>query len=114
MITGVHAMFCSPQDEDLRIFFRDKLGLPSVDLGQGWLIFPVEGEVGFHPAANVKDDISLYCDDIEVTVDELKSRGVEFTQEVEDWGFGVGTYIAAPGQLAIQLCQPRCSVGATN
>jgi hypothetical protein len=107
MITGVHAMFCSPQAEELRIFLRDKLDLPSVHLGAGWLIFPVEGEVGFHPADEVNHDISLCCDDIDATVEDLKARGVEFTQDVEDWGYGVGTYIAAPGALAIQLYQPR-------
>jgi hypothetical protein len=106
MITGVHAMFYSPQAEELRVFFRDKLGLPSVDVGQGWLIFPMEGEVGFHPGEGLKHEISLYCDDISATVDELKSRGVEFTQDVTDWGFGVGTFISAPGGLTIQLYEP--------
>lgn len=102
-------MFYSPQAEELRAFFRDKLGLPSVDLGQGWLIFPMEGEVGFHPAEGVKHDISLYCDDIQGTVAELRDRGVEFTQDIEDWGFGIGTFVKAPGDLTIQLYQPRYS-----
>ena len=109
MITGVHAMFYSPQAEELRVFFRDQLGLPSVDVGEGWLIFPVEGEVGFYPGEGVKHEISLSCDDIDATVEELRARGVEFTQEVEDWGFGLGTFISAPGALAIQLYEPRYS-----
>src|SRR5450755_2120684 len=101
MITGVHAMFYSPQADDLRIFFRDKLALPSVDVGDGWLIFPMEGEVGFHPGEGLKHEISLYCDDIHSTVADLKTRDVEFTQDIVDWGFGIGTYIAAPGGLTI-------------
>lgn len=109
MITGVHAMFYSPQAEELRIFFRDKLGLASFDVGEGWLIFPMEGEVGFHPGEGMKHDISLYCDDIEATVGELKDRGVEFTDEIKDWGFGSGTFIVAPGGLQIQLYQPAYS-----
>lgn len=103
MITGVHAMFYSPQAEELRAFFRDKLGLDSFDVGQGWLIFPMNGEVGFHPGDGVKHEISLYCDDIHATVKELASRGVEFTEDIHDWGYGSGTYIAAPGGLTIQL-----------
>ena len=102
-------MFYSPQPEDLRAFFRDKLALESFDVGQGWLIFPMEGEVGFHPGEGNKHDISLYCDDIQSTVSELKSKGVEFTQEIEDWGYGIGTFIVAPGGLEIQLYQPRYS-----
>lgn len=112
MITGVHAMFYSPQAEELRIFFRDKLGLPCVDVGQGWLIFPMEGEVGFHPGEGNKHDISLYCDDIQETVAELKARGVEFTQEIEDWGYGVGSFILAPGGQPIQLYQPSYEMAA--
>lgn len=107
MITGVHAMFYSPQAEELRVFFRDKLGLQSFDVGGGWLIFPMDGEVGFHPGDDTKHEISLYCDDIHATVAELEARGVGFTQDVEDWGYGIGTFIAAPGGLTIQLYQPR-------
>lgn len=102
-------MFYSPQAEDLRAFFRDKLALQSFDVGQGWLIFPLDGEVGFHPGEGVKHEISLFCDEIHSTVQELKERGVEFTQEVEDWGFGIGTFIAAPGGVTIQIYQPKYS-----
>lgn len=108
MIKGVHAMFYSPQAEELRAFFRDKLGMGYSDVGEGWLIFrPPEGEIGFHPGDEVKHDISLYCDDIYATVAELKTRGVEFTQDVQDWGYGIGTYLVAPGNLVIQLYQPK-------
>jgi catechol 2,3-dioxygenase-like lactoylglutathione lyase family enzyme len=107
MIKGIHAMFYTPQADELRAFFRDKLRMPHVDAGAGWLIFrPVEGEIGFHPGEENKHDISLYCDDIDLTVAELKARGVEFTQDVEDWGYGRGTYISAPGGLLIQLYEP--------
>jgi predicted enzyme related to lactoylglutathione lyase len=97
-------MFYSPQAEELRAFFRDKLNLEHFDAGDNWLIFtPAEGEIGFHPGTEVKHEISLYVDDIEKTVKELSARGVEFSQEIEDWGFGRGTYIAAPGGLKIQI-----------
>jgi catechol 2,3-dioxygenase-like lactoylglutathione lyase family enzyme len=107
MITGIHAMFYSPQADELRLFFRDKLGLANFDAGDGWLIFPLPGEIGCHPDAATRQDISLYCDDIQATVDELKARGVEFTQEIEDHGYGLVTFFRAPGDLTIQLYQPR-------
>jgi catechol 2,3-dioxygenase-like lactoylglutathione lyase family enzyme len=39
VITGVHALVFSKDAEAVRAFFRDVLGLPSVDAGGGWLIF---------------------------------------------------------------------------
>jgi catechol 2,3-dioxygenase-like lactoylglutathione lyase family enzyme len=108
VITGVHAMFYSPQADELREFFRDKLGMPFLDAGGGWLIFqPRESEIGFHPSDELRRDISLYCDDIRSTVDELRAKGVEFTQEVEDHGYGLVTFLRAPGELLIQLYQAK-------
>jgi hypothetical protein len=40
-------------------------------------------------------------------VQELRSRGVEFTQEVEDHGYGFVTHFNAPGGFKIQLYQPK-------
>src|SRR5262245_57077626 len=86
MIRGVHTMFYSSEPEALRAFFREKLGLPAVDVGEGWLIFDLpEADMGCHPADPTNGapsgthDISFYCDDIERTVAELTGRGVEFT-----------------------------------
>jgi hypothetical protein len=108
MIKGIHAMFYSPQAEELRSFLRDKLGLPFFDAGQGWLIFtPSEAEIGCHPDESVRQEISLYCDDIEKTVEELTAKGVTFTGPVEDHGYGLVTFALAPGDLKIQLYQPR-------
>lgn len=106
MITGIHAMFYSPKAAELREFFRDKIGLSHVDAGEGWLIFrPLEGELGFHENEESKPDISLYCDDIQATVTDLKSRGVEFEGDIENHGYGLVTFFNAPGDLTIQLYQ---------
>lgn len=107
MITGVHAMFYTPQAEELRAFFRDKLRVPYYDAGENWLIFtPPAGEIGCHPDQEERQEISLWCDHIHATVKELESRGVQFEHEVRDWGYGLGTYLIAPGGLRIQLYQP--------
>ena len=51
MIKGVHTMFYTSEPEALRAFLRDKLGFPSTDIGDGWLIFDLpEADMGCHPA----------------------------------------------------------------
>jgi hypothetical protein len=115
MIRGMHAMFYSSEAEALRAFLKDKLGLAGTDVGGGWLIFNApEADLGVHPTDNNgvpsgTADISFYCDDIEQTVTELRSRGVEFTQEVEDHGYGFVTHFKAPGDFKVQLYQPKYS-----
>ena len=115
MIRGMHAMFYSSEAAALRAFLRDKLGLKGTDVGEGWLIFDApEADLGVHPteggdAPSGTCDISFYCDDIEQTVKELRGKGVEFTQEVEDHGYGLVTFFKVPGGFNVQLYQPRYS-----
>lgn len=108
MITGVHAMFYGPNADELQAFLRDKLGLRWTDVGGGWLIFDVpEGEVGCHPAEGNRQGISFYCDDIHATVAEMKGRGVEFTTDIMDQGFGLITLFRMPGGMEVELYQPK-------
>src|SRR6185436_1770420 len=113
MIRGLHAMFYSSQDNELREFLRDKLGFKGTDVGGGWLIFDTpEADIGVHPTDGKEPpsgtaDISFYCDNINETVNDLKSRGVEFTQEVEDHGYGFVTHFKVPGGFKVQLYEPK-------
>jgi len=113
MIRGMHAMFYSSEAGALRAFIKDKLGLSASDVGDGWLIFDApEADLGVHPTEDNGPpsgacDISFYCDDIESTVSELKRRGVEFSQGIEDHGYGLVTYFRVPGAFKVQLYQPR-------
>jgi hypothetical protein len=113
MIRGIHAMFYSTRAAELRAFFRDQLGLKGTDVGEGWLIFDVpEADLGVHPTDNDGPpsgtaDISFYCDDLAETVRTLQGRGVVFTQEIEDHGYGLVTFVEAPGDFTIQLYQPK-------
>ena len=115
MIRGVHTMFYTSEPEALRAFFRDKLGFPATDVGGGWLIFDLpEADMGCHPLddggpPSGTPHLSFYCDDIRGTVAELKQRGVEFTDEVEDHGYGLVTHFRVPGNFEVQLYQPRYS-----
>jgi catechol 2,3-dioxygenase-like lactoylglutathione lyase family enzyme len=114
MIRGVHTMFYSSEPEKLRAFLRDVLGFRSTDVGGGWLIFEVpEADMGCHPAdqpdakPSGTADLSFYCDDITRTVAELKAKGVEFVDDVQDHGYGLVTHFKVPGGFAVQLYQPR-------
>ena len=114
MIKGVHTMFYSSKPEELRAFIRDKLRFPFTAVGEGWLIFDLpEADLGCHPTEAADDPpsgtahISFYCDDIRRTVAELKERGVEFTDDIADHGYGLVTHFRMPGDFEVQLYQPR-------
>lgn len=114
MIRGLHGLFYSSDPEGLRAFLRDKLRLPHTDVGEGWLVFDLpEADLGVHPLdASGKPpsgthDLSFYCDDIQGTVADLRSRGVKFDQEVADHGYGFVTYFTMPGAVRVQLYEPK-------
>jgi len=114
MIKSVHTMFYSSEPEKLRAFIRDKLGFSYTDVGGGWLIFDLpDAEMGCHPEDKEHDCpsgtpyISFICDDVNKTMNELKSKGVEFTSEITDKGYGLGTSFKMPGGFDVELYQPK-------
>jgi predicted enzyme related to lactoylglutathione lyase len=113
MIRGAHTMFYTSEPEKLREFLRDKLGLRGTDVGGGWLIFDLpEADMGCHPTEpegppSGTAHISFYCDDLQATIAELRGRGGEFVDEIQDLGYGLVTHFAAPGGFDIQLYQPK-------
>jgi catechol 2,3-dioxygenase-like lactoylglutathione lyase family enzyme len=115
MIRGVHTMFYSAQPDELRAFLRDKFGLPFTDVGGGWLIFDLpEAEMGVHPSDESHahsragmHSISFYCDNIQRTVADLKAKGIEFTNEIADQGYGLVTQFKMPGGVVADLYQPQ-------
>jgi hypothetical protein len=116
MIRGVHAMLYSSKANDLRDFIKDKLRLPFTDVGQGWLIFDLaEGDIGCHPTEgdppSGTHSVSFYCDDLEKTVADLKSRGVTFDDAIADHGYGLVIHLTMPGGVKLQIYQPRYSKG---
>jgi predicted enzyme related to lactoylglutathione lyase len=83
-------------------------------VGDGWLIFDLpEADMGCHPA-DTEDAapsgthyIAFCCDDIECTVRELQARGVEFTDDIKDVGYGLATHFRMPGDFEVELYQPH-------
>jgi catechol 2,3-dioxygenase-like lactoylglutathione lyase family enzyme len=107
MITGAHVLLYTSDPDADRTFFRDVLGFPSVDAGRGWLIFALPpAELAVHPGA-AKHELYLMCHDIAATTAELKERGVEFTSEINDQGWGLLTALKLPGGGELGLYEPK-------
>jgi predicted enzyme related to lactoylglutathione lyase len=113
-ITGAHALLYTSEPEAVRAIFRDVFGWEHVDDGDGWLIFALPpAELGVHPAegptfdSGARHQLTLMCDDITSTIQELSSKGVEVRGEPEDEGFGITTTIVLPGGLELMLYEPR-------
>jgi predicted enzyme related to lactoylglutathione lyase len=111
MIIGTHALIYTPEADAVRVFFRDVLGLSSVDAGHGWLIFALPpAELGVHPAgegAPPAHEIYFMCDDVDATVAELAAKGVEFTRPITDQGWGRVTALRLPGGMELGIYEPR-------
>jgi predicted enzyme related to lactoylglutathione lyase len=114
MITGMHAIVYTRQAEETRAFFRDVLEWPSVDAGGGWLIFKAPpAELAVHPTdGDGTQELYLMCDDVHATVADLKAKGVTFTQDISDQGWGLLTEFELPGGGKMGLYEPRHPVAA--
>lgn len=115
MINGIHALVYSRDVEAARALLRDALGFPSIDVGEGWLIFAAPpAEMAVHPVGDADSDdpvggLELYfmCQDIQGTVAELEAKGVEITKPIADEGYGLFTALRVPGGPEIGLYEPR-------
>ena len=107
-ITGVHAIVFTPAAAQVRAFFRDALGLPNVDAGDGWLIFALPpAELAVHPADAPNHEIYLMCDDLEATMASLERKGVEVRRPVREEAWGFVTEIVLPGGTELAIYQPK-------
>jgi GNAT superfamily N-acetyltransferase len=108
MIIGAHAIIYSRQPVDDRAFLRDVLGLPSVDAGEGWLIFGLPpSEVAVHPSdKNDVHELYLICRDVTAFVAAMKKREI-VCGPVMDRGWGLLTEVTLPGGGTLGVYQPR-------
>lgn len=110
MITGTHAIIFAKKAEATRKFLGDVLGLNSVDAGGGWLIFALPpAELGVHPADGGEEFHLLYftCDNLAVTMADLKKKGVKFKGKVQEQPWGSLIVMKVPGAGDIGLYQPK-------
>ena len=105
----MHAVVVSPAADKVRAFFADVLGMESVDAGGGWLIFALPpAELAVHPAdGDGRHELYLMCDDIHVTLAELRAKGVEVARDVSDQGWGLLAAIRLPDGGEFPIYQPR-------
>jgi catechol 2,3-dioxygenase-like lactoylglutathione lyase family enzyme len=109
VITGMHAIVFSPAADEVRAFFAEVLGLPSVDAGGGWLIFALPpAELAVHPAdGGPRHELYLMCDNIEATLAELRGKGVEVARDISDQGWGLLAAIRLPDGSEFPIYEPR-------
>lgn len=108
MFIGAHTIIGSSDAEADRAFFRDVLGLDSVDVGGGWLIFALPpAEVAVHPGKNGSQTLYLMCADLDVTLAELRRKGVRIGDEIHDEPWGRLATMTLPGGSELSIYQPR-------
>jgi len=107
MISGAHIVVHSKNAEADRAFFRDVLGLKSVDAGHGWLIFALPpAEVAFHPSEEETHELYFMCDDLKAEIASLARKGVKCSK-VEEARWGSITKMGLPGGGNVGLYQPK-------
>ena len=108
MINGAHTIIYSKDPEADRAFLKDVLGLPHVDLGEGWLVFGLPpSEVAVHPSEkNDVHELYFLCEDVEELISAMKRRQVACSP-VRKMGWGFLTVVTLPGGGEIGVYQPR-------
>lgn len=114
MITGAHFLLYSKDPEADRAFFQDVLQFPSVEVGDGWLIFALPlSEIAVHPAsANFVQPhaghdllgavLYLMCDDLAATIAPLEAKGVVCSPVTEaPWGKKTTVRLPSGGELGL-------------
>jgi predicted enzyme related to lactoylglutathione lyase len=109
VIYGLHSIVYSSGAEEDRAFFRDVLGLRSVDAGDGWLIFAMPpAELAVHPTDGAAHhELYLMCDDIHATLDELRGKGVEISSDITEARWGRIASIKLPSGADLAIYEPR-------
>jgi hypothetical protein len=107
-ITGTHGLFYTSQPDELRAVLRDVFGWDHVDAHDGWLIFKLPpAELGVHPGDVPSHNISFMCDDLTATMADLAAKGIVFEGEPQNAGFGISVVMVLPGDVKVQLYEPR-------
>src|SRR5438874_2597327 len=90
-----------------KVFLRDVLQLPNVDVGHGWLIFALPpSEIAVHPdQTSGKQEIYFTCDDIQAFVENMSSRGIACS-DPQDQGWGILSNLTLPGGGKVGVYQP--------
>lgn len=108
MLTGGHVVIYSQDAEADRAFLGEVLKLPSLDAGDGWLIFGLPpSEMAVHPAEqNDVHEFYLLCNAIEAFMAEMAKQGSHCVElRAESWG--LVSRLSLPGGGKLGVYQPR-------
>jgi hypothetical protein len=117
MIAGAHFLLYSKDPEADCAFFKAVLEFPSIDLGEGWMLFALPpAELAVHPGEGefvqlhaehpmLRCVLYLMCDDLGSVIGLLKGKGVDCATPVEA-ECGISTSIRLPSGGEIGLYQP--------
>jgi hypothetical protein len=127
MIAGAHFLLYSKDPEADRAFFKTVLEFPSVDLGDGWLIFALPpAELAVHPgdgefvqmhAEHPMQGGLLYlmCDDLSSVIALLKTKGVICANPVEaEWGISTSVRLPSGGEIGLYQPTHRTMIEARS
>ena len=109
MIIGAHVVVASTDPAADHRFFREVLGLESIDAGDGYLIFGLPtSEASIHQTeGNVpQHELHFLCDDIQVFAADMKTRGIE-CGSIEDQGWGLVVRVVLPSGAPLSVYEPR-------
>jgi hypothetical protein len=107
MITGAHIIIYSKDAEADRKFLRMHFKFPSIDVGDGWLVFGLPpSEIAIHPSArNNKHELYFLCTDIHGFIEEMKAAKVRCSP-VTDQAWGHLTSVSLPGGGKVGVYEP--------
>jgi hypothetical protein len=125
MIAGAHFLLYSKDPEADRAFFKTVLEFPSIDIGEGWLLFALPpAELAVHPgdgefvqmhAEHSMLGVVLYlmCDDLRSLVGSLESKGVACATPVEaEWGITTSLRLPSGGEIGLYQPTHPTMIGA--
>ena len=107
-IIGVHLLINTPEPEDTRSVLADVFGFDNIDIGDGWLLFRLpSAELAVHPSDGATNHaISFMCDDIDGTIEELRTRGLDVKETPVNLGWGIATTVELPGGASVMIYEP--------
>lgn len=122
MIMGAHVLLYSQDAEADRVFFRDVLGFPHVNVGHGWLIFALPpAEVAVHPIepegttpkrGMLDGHLYLMCSDLKALMKSLEAKKVKCSAiEEAPWGLKTTVELPSGGEIGLYEARHQTALG---
>ena len=112
MIKKIAFTYYSVKDLDKSLeFYQNTLGLKLLFKNDDWAEFEIDGQrIALHKKENIPSCggavVSFHADPIEEVIEQLKKKGVKFTEELQTFPYGkLAGFIDPDGNL-VGLYQP--------